>query len=79
MAKKKKIVEQREKNRLESESKYDEPNRISTGLMINKNYLSSCSVQHVIKMAGAYGKNDHLYELLYPLLCFALCCITVVY
>lgn len=47
--------------------------------MINENYLSSCSVQHAIKTAVAYGKNVRLYELLYPLLCFALCCITVVY
>lgn len=56
-----------------------EPNRISIGLMINENYLSSCSVQHAIKTAGAYGKNVDLYELLYPLLCFSLYCITAVY
>lgn len=45
------IVERREKNRLESESKHDEPNRISAGLMI-ENYLSSCSVRCAIKTAG---------------------------
>lgn len=62
-----------------TESKLYEPNRISTGLTINENYLLSCYVQHAVKMAGVYGKNVKYYDFLYPLFYCVLGCTSTVF